>query len=352
MEHVHWMDDEVIPGAYYGETTWMWPPEYPESGDVGAAGRGGLLDSQHVPPRPRLPGTPRLVGRQPRRFLRDIGPMAIQIDDEIIPLESSWVAYVPADLPHMPVFYSGVRSQIHTRPTLHWTSGPGGVYKMGDDDKVGHAGQEEQAGPAARVVDPRESKYARYLVYGTDPGIRRPEYMRPLDPAYTRPMAYIDETIIPDAEFGCDTRWLLPGDTSKAGQVIMDAHTLPTRHLDGLRRLQLRRPHRPLRRGGAVDRRGEARHQQGLLGLHPAGRVPGPDGRPQYQQAGGLHQVVAHGRRHREVPRGEIARARGARGRRAAGSAARHRPPRDARSVFQGEPESGEQLLVEVRVLA
>ena len=40
-------------------------------------------------------------------------------------------------------------------------------------------------------------------------------------------MAYIDQTVIPDAEFGCDTRWYLPGDTSKAGQVIMDEHTLP-----------------------------------------------------------------------------------------------------------------------------
>jgi hypothetical protein len=39
-------------------------------------------------------------------------------------------------------------------------------------------------------------------------------------------MAYIDEKIIPDAEFGCDTRWLLPGDKSKAGQLMMDEHTL------------------------------------------------------------------------------------------------------------------------------
>jgi hypothetical protein len=40
-------------------------------------------------------------------------------------------------------------------------------------------------------------------------------------------VAYIDETVIPGAEFGCDTLWLLPGDKSKSGQIIMDAHTLP-----------------------------------------------------------------------------------------------------------------------------
>ena len=29
MEHVLWIDDEVIPGSYYGESTWIWPESYP-----------------------------------------------------------------------------------------------------------------------------------------------------------------------------------------------------------------------------------------------------------------------------------------------------------------------------------
>src|SRR5512147_2030950 len=29
MEHVLWIDDEIIPGAYYGESTWIWPESYP-----------------------------------------------------------------------------------------------------------------------------------------------------------------------------------------------------------------------------------------------------------------------------------------------------------------------------------
>ncbi len=186
---------------------------------------------------PHSHGFPELLswwGTNPDDF-GDTDPMGMQIGDEIIPLPSSWVAYVPADLPHMPIFSTGVRSQIFYRPTLHWTSGPGGAYTREKDDEVKPVGaeheepeqQQQPAPPAARVVDPGESKYARYVVYGTDPGIVRPDYMRPLDPAYSRPMAYIDETVIPDAEFGCDTRWLLPGDTSRAGQVIMDEHTLP-----------------------------------------------------------------------------------------------------------------------------
>jgi hypothetical protein len=30
MEHVLWLDSEVIPGSYYGEATWIWPQSYPD----------------------------------------------------------------------------------------------------------------------------------------------------------------------------------------------------------------------------------------------------------------------------------------------------------------------------------
>jgi hypothetical protein len=229
MEPVHWIDEEVIPGAYYGETVWMWPPDHPKQVMWEELASAGFSTPTMFPHSHGFPELLSWWGTNPDDFA-DTDPMGMQIGDEIISLESSWVAYVPADLPHMPIFSTGVRSQIFYRPTLHWTSGPGGAYTREKDDKTEHAGQEEwdeRAQPAAREVDPVESKYARYVVYGTDPGIERPDYMRPLDPVYSRPMAYIDQTVIPDAEFGCDTRWLLPGDTSKAGQVIMDAHTLP-----------------------------------------------------------------------------------------------------------------------------
>ena len=223
MEHVHWIDSDVIPGAYYGETVWMWPPEYPHQVMWEPLAAEGYETPNMFPHAHAFPELLAWWAANPEDP-GDIGPMAMQIADEIIPLTSSWVAYIPGGLPHMPVFYSGTRSQIHTRPTFHWTSGPGGLYTRGDEGKEGHAGQEEQTGPEARVVDPATSKYGRYIVYGTDPAIKRPGYMRPLDAEFSRPMAYIDQTIIPDAEFGCDTRWLLPGGPA---QTIMDEHVLP-----------------------------------------------------------------------------------------------------------------------------
>jgi hypothetical protein len=110
---------------------------------------------------------------------------------------------------------------------LHWVSGPGGIYTREKDQKTKAAEAEHKAPPVARPVGLAEAKHSRYLVFGTPPTVTRPDYMCPLDPDYCRPMAYIDQTIIPDAEFGCDTRWFLPGGTSRSGQLIMEAHTLP-----------------------------------------------------------------------------------------------------------------------------
>jgi len=226
MEHMHWMDEEVIPGAYYGETTWIWPPTFPNQVTWEELAKIGLETPGMFPHVHDFPELLSWWGTNPDDFT-DTDPMAMQMGDEIIPLESSWVAYVPSNVPHMPVFRAGVTAQKYSRPTLHWVSGPGGVYTREKDDETKKAEAEEKAPPEAREVDPAQSKYARYIVYGTPADLKRPDYMRPLDPEYSRPMAYIDQTIIPDAEFGCDTRWLLPGDTSKAGQLIMDTHTLP-----------------------------------------------------------------------------------------------------------------------------
>ena len=208
------------------------PGPTPEQRDrLAAQGKRNSMEHLHETPGtfPHVHGFPELLswwGTNPDDF-GDTDPMGMQMDDEIIPLASSWVAYIPANLPHMPVFRAGVRSQKYTRPTLHWVSGPGGVYTREKDDKTKEAEAEKKAPPVAREVDPANSKYARYMVFGTPPDIKRPDFMRPLNAEFSRPMAYIDQTVIPDAEFGFDTRWLLPAHGSPTGQVIMDAHALP-----------------------------------------------------------------------------------------------------------------------------
>jgi hypothetical protein len=225
MEHVHWIDEDVIPGAYYGETTWIWPPDYPNQVTWEELAEMGMETPTMFPHVHDFPELLSWWGTDPDDF-GDTSTMGMQYDDEIIPLESSWLAYLPANMPHMPTRGIG-SNKVTKRPVLHWVSGPGGVYTREKDEETKKAEAENKVIQPKVMEDLSKSKYARYIVYGTPPDIKRPDYMRPFDPQYTRPMAYIDNTVIPDAEFGCDTRWLLPGDKSKTGELMMDAHTLP-----------------------------------------------------------------------------------------------------------------------------
>lgn len=223
MEHVLWIDDEVIPGAYYGESTWIWPASYPNQIS------NEEMVRRSANPKPMFPHVhdfPELLswwGTDPDHP-EDTTTMGMLMGDEEILLDRSWVAYIPAGMMHMPTRPAGGRTT--SRPVCHWTSGPGGVYTRDKDTS-----EKETAAPkpATGTVTPKPGKQenARYIVYGYKPNVKRPPYMRDLDPRYVRPMAYIDEEVIPGAEFGCDTMWLLPGEKSKAGQLIMDAHTLP-----------------------------------------------------------------------------------------------------------------------------
>jgi len=222
MEHVLWIDDEVIPGAYYGESTWIWPSSYPSQMSWEEAMK------RTANPKPMFPHAhdfPELLswwGTDPDHP-EDTGSMGMLIEDEEIPLDRSWVAYLPAGMLHMPT--RGTGGKVTKRAVCHWTSGPGGVYTREKDEKTPEPKSEKTARLEIKKTGP--FKYAKYIVFGNEPHGKKPSYMRETDPKYTRPMAYIDETVIPGAEFGCDTKWLLPGDKSKAGQLMMDAHTLP-----------------------------------------------------------------------------------------------------------------------------
>ena len=240
LEHVHWIDEDVIPGAYYGETTWMWPADFPNQISWDELARTGRRVPSLAPHAHNFPELLSWWSVDPDNPW-DIDPMSMQIGDEVIPLTSSWVAYVPAGVFHMPVM-TGENGPVMTRPTLHWTSGPGGVYtrehakeSRADTTEAGgetleeakHQGAEAAVPVEAKVVERETARYGRYLLYGNAAGVKRPNFLSPPDPEHCRPMVYIDETVIPDAEFGCDTRWYLPGDWSKAGHLVMDVHTEP-----------------------------------------------------------------------------------------------------------------------------
>ncbi|GEM_PF-508887 len=234
LEHVHWIDRDVIPGAYYGETTWMWPSYFPNQvtwDELASAGKRLPILNPHAHDFPELLSWWSVDPNRPE----DIDPMFMQIEDEVIPLTSSWVAYVPAGLSHMPIL-AGKHGPTVTRPTLHWTAGPGGVYTREHGQQTSGGSEHPSATPTvadgltpreARLVEQEQAKYSRYILYGNTPDVSRPEFLSPPDPDHCRPLVFVDQTVIPDAEFGCDTRWYLPGGWSRSGHLIMDTHSEP-----------------------------------------------------------------------------------------------------------------------------
>jgi hypothetical protein len=223
MEHVLWIDSDIIPGAYYGESTWIWPSSYPN--------QISFAEQLKRTPNPKpmfahahdFPEILSWWGTDPDHP-EDTSSMGILIGDEEIPLNTSWAAYLPAGMLHMPTRpRSG--SKITTKPVCHWTSGPG-VYTREKDEKPAGGKEAQKPAEAKPVKKTGELKNAKYIVTGYAK-VKRPDYMRETDPKYSRPVAYIDDKVVPGAEFGCDTWWFLPGDKSKAGTVVMEKHTLP-----------------------------------------------------------------------------------------------------------------------------
>ena len=217
MEHILWIDDEVIPGAYYGEASWIWPKSYPSQ-----ISQEELI-KRTSNPKPMFPHAhefPELLSwwGGDLEHPENTTAMGMQMGDEEIPALNSWVAYIPAGMKHMPTRPAG--GKVSTGPVFHWTFGPGAYTRDKDESEPETVEKIEEANTDGRGN-------GRYLIFGNEPGVKRPDFMLDTDPAYTRPVAIINEDVIPGAELGCEAMWLLPGEKSKAGQLMMEAHTQP-----------------------------------------------------------------------------------------------------------------------------
>jgi hypothetical protein len=222
LEHVLWIDNDIIPGAYYGETVWIWPQSFPHQISPQELSKR-FADAK--PMFPHVHDFPEILswyGTDPDHP-EDTTTKGLLLDDEEITLETSWVAYVPAGMTHMPTKIPG--GKVTSRPIYHFTSGPGSYTREAGHDAPPPP---EKKGPLpAEIKKSGILKNKQYIVTGVKPGVKRPSYMCDNNSRYRRPVAYIDETVVPGAEFGCDTMWLLPGEHSRTGQMLMEPHTLP-----------------------------------------------------------------------------------------------------------------------------
>jgi hypothetical protein len=224
LESVLWIDSDVLPGSYYGESAWIWPPSYPnqitETKLRKRTSNGGPPMFPHVHQFPELLSW---WGSDPDNP-EDTTSMSMIMGDEELQLDNSWVAYIPAGMYHMPGRVPGGK-QTHL-PVYHWTFGPG-TYTRDPDEAPGSPGVDADIPIPGSPKSNTQENLKYFVLGGQQKDIKRPDFMRELDPRYAKDLAYIDETVIPEAELGCDTRCLLPGDAAESGMVIFDPHTVP-----------------------------------------------------------------------------------------------------------------------------
>jgi hypothetical protein len=119
MEHMVWMDQRVIPGAFYCEAVWFWPQAAPKVVDPESASK-----SPGIPP--HVHSFPELLSfygtdlEHPEELYCDI---EFWMEDEKYVFNKSFVVYVPENVKHCPL-----KMHNMTRPIFHYTMGPGQNY--------------------------------------------------------------------------------------------------------------------------------------------------------------------------------------------------------------------------------
>jgi len=109
MEHVIWMDDEVIPGALYSELVWFWPGHLPPP-DVARKGPAVPTHTHEFPEVLCYLGTdlnnPHDLG----------GEIEFWLDGEQFNLTKSFIAFIPGGMKHCPLRHISIGYHCITKP--------------------------------------------------------------------------------------------------------------------------------------------------------------------------------------------------------------------------------------------
>ena len=110
LEHVIWMDEEVIPGAFYVECVWFWPTDKEDKGSP----------EPHTHDYDEVLG---FFGTDPSD-LYDLGAVIeLYIDGERNLMNETFLAFIPAGVIHNPLNILKI-----TRPVFHFATANGRKY--------------------------------------------------------------------------------------------------------------------------------------------------------------------------------------------------------------------------------
>ena len=111
--HVMWLDGDVIPGAFYSESVWIWP----ECASEKSAAEEHTHDFTEVIT---------FFGTDFENPKDLCGEVELWLDGEKHVMTQSFLAYIPAGMKHCPLYARKLE-----RPIFHFTVGLGADYLRG-----------------------------------------------------------------------------------------------------------------------------------------------------------------------------------------------------------------------------
>ena len=120
MNHVIWMDSEVVPGSFYSECVWFFPGREPTPEELQKMNKGGGPQA-HTHPFEEIITFFGTNFNDPHDLC---GEVELWLEDEQFILNKSFLAYVPAGMKHCPL-----RIRRIDKPMFHFTLGPGQSYE-------------------------------------------------------------------------------------------------------------------------------------------------------------------------------------------------------------------------------
>ena len=187
MDHIIWMDNEVIPGAFYSEVVWFWP------GVIGTPEeqrkKPGL--AQHSHPFDEVLA---YLGTDPKDPHDLGGEIEFWLEDQQFNLTRSFLVYIPAGMKHCPLKHIRI-----DRPIFHFTMGPGSMYTW--------------EGPQKKA--PQLKDKSKYFVYQDKPNLKLPEFRHPIPEKVAHRLFYLDSEVVPGANFYTEALWFWPGNRPK-----------------------------------------------------------------------------------------------------------------------------------------
>lgn len=211
MNHVIWMDGDVVPGSFYSECVWFFPESMQTTKTIRREGEPAGPQA-HTHPFEEIIT---FFGTN-REDPHDLGgEVELWLEDQKFLMTKSFLCYIPAGMKHCPLRINRIE-----RPMFHFTLGPGQTYT---GKLIGQESGKETAGKNGRDL-------ISQFVFHDKPNLKLPEFRHEIPKDRAHRIVYLDAETVPGATFYAEALWFWPrGGAPKPGEpdTAPQAHTHP-----------------------------------------------------------------------------------------------------------------------------